>query len=419
MCLEKLDKVVWLDSGKPSSTYGRYDILTAAPVEVLENPSTLEVEQHVAKLQQYIPPQQLHRQPFIGGAIGYLNYEHNSEDFAIPQRHAKLSSHFGIYHWALIQDHKEKTAELVFLSLCTDEFKQKIVDLVTQDKSPLAQKNATHNFSVTGLHANLSKAEYLASLDKIMQHIIAGDTYQINFSQRFSGDFSGSPKSAYLALRKVLPSPFSAYIDLCEDKILSLSPERFIQIDQDKVKTQPIKGTAPRGLTPEDDAELAENLLNSEKNRAENLMIVDLLRNDFSQSCRPFSVKVPKLFELESFANVHHLVSTIEGRIEDGISPMEFFMRCFPGGSITGTPKKRAMEIINDLEEHPRNIYCGSVCYLSANGNFDSNIAIRTLLVSENKIYCWGGGGVVADSDPEEEYQESLHKIGVLIEALQ
>lgn len=431
LCLESLEKQVWLDSGKPSSSYGRYDILSAAPVETLKNPSIEAIETRVASMRNNVPDeiQQNPDLPFVGGAIGYLNYEFNSDDFGISPHSGLRNSHFGFYHWALIQDHKQKTATLVFLSTCSEAFKSKIIALVSnnshdaqdpQETALLSQSQTQPGFSVSGFHANLSKQKYLNALDTIMQHILAGNCYQINFSQRFSGEFSGDPKAAYLALRKILPSPFSAYIGLSDDSILSLSPERFIQIDaKNRAKTQPIKGTAPRGLTPEDDAKFAEELQKSEKNRAENLMIVDLLRNDFSKSCEPFSVTVPKLFDLESFANVHHLVSTIEGKIEDGISALEFFIRCFPGGSITGAPKKRAMEIIRDLEEHPRNIYCGSVCYLSANGNFDSNISIRTLLVSEDKIYCWGGGGIVADSNPEDEYQESLQKIGVLIEALQ
>ncbi len=425
LCFAGLEKQVWLDSGKPSSTYGRYDILSAAPVDVLENPSIEAIEARVESMRTSVPDEirQNPYLPFVGGAIGYLNYEFNSDDFGISSHKGLRNSHFGFYHWALIQDHKQKTATLVFLSTCSEAFKSNIIALASQtppETAPLSKPQTQPEFSVSGFHANLSKQKYLNALDTIMQHILVGNCYQINFSQRFSGEFSGDPKAAYLALRKILPSPFSAFIGLSDDSILSLSPERFIQIDaKNKAKTQPIKGTAPRGLTPEDDAELAKGLQSSEKNRAENLMIVDLLRNDFSKSCEPFSVKVPKLFDLESFANVHHLVSTIEGKIETGISALEFFIRCFPGGSITGAPKKRAMEIIRDLEEHPRNIYCGSVCYLSANGNFDSNISIRTLLVSENKIYCWGGGGIVADSNPEDEYQESLQKIGVLIEALQ
>ncbi|MFL0799852.1 MAG: aminodeoxychorismate synthase component I [Agarilytica sp.] len=415
LSLSTLDHPVWLDSGKPLSTYGRFDILCAAPSEVLKNPSIEELEDRFASVQASTPSELINNTqlPFIGGVIGYLNYEFNAEDFGIQPKMPLTASYFGIYHWALIQDHKEKAAYLVFTNFCDEDFRNQIrTTLSSPVKKPIS------DFKVEGLSTDLSKDKYLENFERIKHHIIAGDTYQINYAQRFSGNFSGSSLAAYLSLRKVMPSPFSAYLKLSDDAVLSLSPERFIQIDGSKAKTQPIKGTAPRGLSSEEDKELAKQLKNSEKNRAENVMIVDLLRNDFSKSCQPNSVTAPKLFELESFANVHHLVSTVEGEISSGISPLTFFLRCFPGGSITGAPKKRAMEIIQTLEDHPRNIYCGAICYMSVNGKFDSNIAIRTLLINEEKIYCWGGGGIVADSDPEEEYQESLQKIGILIEAL-
>ncbi len=415
LSLSTLDHPVWLDSGKPLSTYGRFDILCAAPSEILRNPTAEALEEHFAHVQASAPSELINNNklPFVGGVIGYFNYEFNSETFGISPKKPHTASYFGVYHWALIQDHKEKTAHLVFTNFCDENFIKNIREtLATSTKTP------TSDFFVDGFSADLGKHKYLENFDKIKQHIIAGDTYQINYAQRFSGNFSGSSVAAYLSLRKVMPSPFSAYLKLGEDAVLSFSPERFIQIDEGKAKTQPIKGTAPRGLSSEEDKTLAKQLKNSEKNRAENVMIVDLLRNDFSKSCRPHSVTVPKLFELESFANVHHLVSTVEGELSSGVSPLTFFLRCFPGGSITGAPKKRAMEIIQTLEDHPRNIYCGSIAYMSVNGKFDSNITIRTLLINDDKIYCWGGGGIVADSDPEEEYQESLQKIGILMEAL-
>ncbi len=415
LSLSALDQPVWLDSGKPHSTYGRFDILCAAPSEVLKNPSIEDLENRLASVQASTPKELIDNTqlPFVGGVIGYFNYEFNTEDFGIKPKTPLTTSYFGVYHWALIQDHKEKNAYLVFTNFCDENFQNLIRKTLS---SPV--KDLVSGFNVEGLSADLSKDKYLENFDRIKHHIIAGDTYQINYAQRFSGNFSGNSLDAYLSLRKVMPSPFSAYLKLSDDAVLSLSPERFIQIDGNKAKTQPIKGTAPRGLSSEEDKEFAKQLKNSEKNRAENVMIVDLLRNDFSKSCQTNSVTVPKLFELESFANVHHLVSTVEGEISSGISPLTFFLRCFPGGSITGAPKKRAMEIIQTLEDHPRNIYCGAICYMSANGKFDSNIAIRTLLINEEKIYCWGGGGIVADSDAEEEYQESLQKIGILIDAL-
>lgn len=416
LAVAMLGKPVWLDSGKPYSSHGRFDILTADPVEVLLNPTMREIESAVDSLGRPIPVSQNkeHYIPFWGGAIGYFNYEFNAAEFAIPPAKAPTRpSAFGIFSWAIIQDHLKQTAHLICLPAVNPVYRHRLLELIAE-----AQAKADLAFSVSNFKGDLSEADYLAKLQEIRQYIVAGDAYQVNFAQRFSGDFSGSTLAAYLHLRKVMPSPHSAFLQLDEDAILSFSPERFIQINQGQAITQPIKGTIARGKTLAEDQALAETLKNSAKNLAENVMIVDLLRNDFSKHCRPFSVKVPTLFSLESFANVHHLVSTVTGELETGVSALAFFMACFPGGSITGAPKKRAMEIIHELEDQPRNIYCGSVCYLSSDGNFDSSIAIRTLLISENKIVCWGGGGIVIDSDPQEEYRESLQKIGVLIAAL-
>ncbi len=413
--LRALENEAWLDSGLPHSHSGRFDILTAAPSEILNNPTTQQLEQCIEKLTSECPSALKNEEiPFAGGLIGYFNYEYNGNDFKLTPKGNERPSTFGVYHWALIQDHQRSDAFLVFTPGCSEELRSLVVETFQNDEA-----KPVETFNVENFAADLSQEKYLSQVAKIKHHITEGDCYQINFSQRFSGDFNGSTHSAYLTLRELMPNPFSAYINISDDTIVSLSPERFIKVLPNKhAITQPIKGTSPRGTTKKKDKALANELANSEKNQAENVMIVDLLRNDFSRSCEPFSVKVPSLFTLESFANVHHLVSTIEGQVCDHIPSLEFFMRCFPGGSITGTPKKRAMEIIQDLEEHPRNIYCGSICYFSANGNIDSNIAIRTALVSQEKIYCWGGGGIVADSTPLDEYQESLDKIQVLINAL-
>ncbi len=184
------------------------------------------------------------------------------------------------------------------------------------------------------------------------------------------------------------------------------------------METRPIKGTIARGRDSDEDRALARQLLDSEKDRAENLMIVDLLRNDLSRNCGPGSVRVPELFKLESYANVHHLVSTVTGRLAPGRTPLDLLRDAFPGGSITGAPKRRAMEIIDELESRPREIYCGSIGYISACGAMDTSIAIRTLLARDDRLYCWGGGGIVADSDPEQEYAEALQKVNVLMRAL-
>jgi len=207
-------------------------------------------------------------------------------------------------------------------------------------------------------------------------------------------------------------------MEFSEGAILSHSPERFLKIEGRLVETRPIKGTIPRGSTPEQDRINAEQLSISSKDRAENLMIVDLLRNDLSKSCELGSVTAPNLFEIESYANVHHLVSQVSGHLRPDCTPAQLLKGCFPGGSITGAPKFRAMEIIDELERTDRSVYCGAIGYISSNGRMDSSIAIRTVVCDRENIYCWGGGGVVADSTPAGEYQESLDKIQVLLDGL-
>lgn len=261
---------------------------------------------------------------------------------------------------------------------------------------------------------------FKASVEAIRGYIEAGDCYQANLSQEFSGQFSGSPWSAFQALAEAHPTPYSAFLRAGNYSVLSLSPEKFLEIDGRRITTSPIKGTRPRGATPQEDADLAATLQASAKDRAENLMIVDLLRNDLSVNATPGSVQVDKLFALESYRNVHHLVSHIRAQLAEGVTPLKALFDAFPGGSITGAPKIRAMEIIRELEPHWRGPYCGSVFYYGMDGRLDSNIAIRTLLCDHTgTIRCWGGGGIVADSDPEEEYQETLAKVGPLMRFLE
>ena len=439
--LHPLPGSVWLDSGNPRRYNARYDILSALPREQISSMSTgcqiqyrdgrLEnvsitaiacLESHLANLrltQSYDTVKTNDRtgdRPFTGGAIGYLSYEAMHGQFGLDTdadgRPALPDVYFGLYDWALIQDHLKCESYLYFLDDCPTD----VVDHVQQQLA--ASAIVTPSFTCGPLLPDISLQAYLDRVERAQAYIRAGDCYQVNFTQRFVGEFSGSTAAAYLRLRDALPSPFSAYMSTPAGTLLSLSPERFVELNGRQVLTQPIKGTAPRGRSPDEDDALARELQASEKNRAENVMIVDLLRNDLSKVCQPFSVQVPELFSLQTFANVHHLVSTVTGTLRDGVSPFDLLMACFPGGSITGAPKKRAMEIIDELEEHKRSVYCGSVITMSLNGRMDSNIAIRTLVQADEHIYCWGGGGIVADSDPEMEYQESLHKIGLLLDTL-
>jgi para-aminobenzoate synthetase component I len=278
-------------------------------------------------------------------------------------------------------------------------------------------KISNNSFKINKLKSNIKANKYANLFASVQDYIKAGDCYQINLAQRFSSSYQGDSLLAYLHLRQQLPSPFSAFMQWDAGSVLSFSPERFLQVRGDMIETKPIKGTIARGKTPEEDLRNAQWLESSQKNRAENVMIVDLLRNDLSKHAT--QVEVPNLCELQSFANVHHLVSTVTGKLKPESSPIDLLRDAFPGGSITGAPKIRAMEIIEELEPHQRSIYCGSIGYISVDGQMDTNIAIRTLVCDKDNIHCWGGGGIVADSICDKEYEETLAKVNVILQNLQ
>ena len=262
-------------------------------------------------------------------------------------------------------------------------------------------------------------AGYLDAVARVREYILAGDVFQTNLSQRFDAPLVGSAWTLYRRLRECSPAPFAAYLDFPEALVLSASPERFLQVDPaGHVETRPIKGTGPRGFGPEHDSALGAALVESGKDRAENLMIVDLMRNDLSRVCAPGTVRVRELFALEHYATVHHLVSTVVGTLVPGADGLDLLRAAFPGGSITGAPKVRAMEIIAEIEPSVRGVYCGAIGYRSLTGALDANIAIRTALVVGDRVFFSAGGGIVADSEPESEYRETLDKAHGMIDAL-
>lgn len=442
-----LPNAIWLDSGHPGSSYGRFDIISAAPQCLLEtraqttticyNDGRMENSSlNPFELLKQLVPVEFEanaEQPFTGGALGYFGYDLGRRLEKLPSIAANdidlPDMCVGIYPWAIVQDHVAQKAWLVVNNALSESLRSAYNFLeIEQLCAQALQKPMFHDlklnlekdqnsFKINRFESNLNVSKYQAALKKIENYIQAGDCYQVNFAQRFSAEFSGDPFIAYLALRTALPSPFSGFMQLSAGAILSLSPERFIQVHGNQVETKPIKGTIKRGATPEEDAENAEWLLGSLKNRAENVMIVDLLRNDLSKHCA--NVRVPKLCELQTFANVHHLVSTVTGELKGDATAVDILRDAFPGGSITGAPKIRAMEIIEELEPTRRSLYCGSLGYISADGQMDTSIAIRTLVCDGNKIHCWGGGGIVADSEIEQEYRESIAKVKVLMDTLE
>lgn len=278
----------------------------------------------------------------------------------------------------------------------------------------------TNDWRTTGpWYPRQTEAEYQASIAAIRDYLHAGDCYQVNLAQALQAPFQGDPLAGWQRLVRAHPAPFAGYLEWEGGALLSASPERFLAIRNGRVITEPIKGTRPRGKTEAEDRRLAEELSHSAKDHAENLMIVDLLRNDLGRVCRPGSIRVPELAELYRYSNVQHLVSRVTGELRESVQPLEALLTCFPGGSITGAPKKRAMEIIAELEPVPRGFYCGSMFWQTDDGDFDSNILIRTLQAgADGSLSCHGGGGIVVDSDPQAEYEETLFKVRALMEAV-
>lgn len=417
---------VLLDSGRPAAERGRYDVLSAWPratLTVSPDESGSDFLQRLRKSLTQLGKADLPtgcELPFAGGLIGYLSYDFGRHleqmpHLAVDDLHLP-DARFGLYAWALISDHQARTSQLVFHPALAETERQRLITLFGR---PVADNAATFKLN-RPMAPDLTGEAYRQAIVRIQDYIQAGDCYQVNFAQRFRASCVGDPWVAYCALREACPTPFSGFQSLPDDgAVLSLSPERFVHVSERRVETRPIKGTRPRGLTPEEDAANAAELLASPKDRAENLMIVDLLRNDLGRTCRTGSVSVPELFNLESYPNVHHLVSSVIGELADGKDALDLIAGSFPGGSITGAPKIRAMQIIDELEPTRRGLYCGSLVYLDVRGEMDSSIAIRSLLVKDGQVCCWGGGGIVADSQWEAEYQESLTKVKVLLHTLE
>jgi para-aminobenzoate synthetase component I len=430
--IRDLPWAAWLDSGG----MGRYDMLVAQPVATLVTRGAVTEIRDAAgvRLTQDDPFVLVREQlgpcctptadvPFAGGALGYWSYDlarryHRIPDIAQDAEHVPDMA-IGIYDWVILFDHQEQRARLVSRQSHSGT-PQVLARIQERLQAGCAGAHRKEFFSVHGaITSNFSRQEYAKAFDAVQQYLHAGDCYQVNLAQRFAAPASGDAFAAYLELRQLSPAPYAAFLDWPQAQILCASPERFLRVQEGCVETRPIKGTRPRNADPAEDARLAEELRHHPKDQAENLMIVDLLRNDLGKSCVPGSVRTPELFQLESFANVHHLVSTVQGRLQDGRDALDVLRDCFPGGSITGAPKQRAMEVIEQLEPHRRGVYCGAIGYVGHDGNMDTNIAIRTLVHSGGNIRCWAGGGLVADSQCEAEYQETMDKAAAMLQMLQ
>ncbi|MGA7799858.1 MAG: aminodeoxychorismate synthase component I [Gammaproteobacteria bacterium] len=423
---------VFLDSGRPLCRQGRYDIMASDPSATLVTRGMrTEVRTPGRRFRSTADPFSLLRQhmgpptggmdgvPFCGGAIGYFGYDLARRLERLPtigedgDRLPEMA--VGIYDWAVVVDHQERRTVLVACSAETPTATQRAA-LIERFSAPGVPVERVPFRSLSPTQSNMTRDDYARAFGRIAHYIREGDCYQVNLAQRFEARVEGDPWLAYRQLRTINAAPFAAYLNTPYGKVLSASPERFLHVCGDQVATRPIKGTRPRSDDPETDRACAAALQASPKDRAENLMIVDLLRNDIGKCCLPGSVKVPQLFQLESFATVHHLVSTITGTLASGQDAIALLRACFPGGSVTGAPKLRAMEIIEELEPHRRGVYCGAIGYVSLDGTLDTNIAIRTAVHSGDTLRFWAGGGIVADSTVDAEYQETYHKASAFLQ---
>ncbi|OBU34536.1 aminodeoxychorismate synthase component 1 [Photobacterium kishitanii] len=418
----------------------RYDILVADPLATIETQNdttyikfsngdqrttTDDPFKVINTLQsELLPPlSTLIDLPFIGGTLGYFSYDlgRRVEKIATTATHdiPLPEMAVGLYDWALIVDHQLQQSWLIEpknshrLAWLTQQQSQ------TKSSSTSQKSNYNTTFQLTSSwSSNMTKEDYCNKFNTIQSYLLSGDCYQINLAQRFSAHYQGDEWQAYCRLETANGAPFSSFIRTDNGAILSVSPERFLQLNQSDIETKPIKGTRPRSSDTIEDAANALALQQAPKDRAENVMIVDLLRNDIGRVAVPGSVRVPALFAIESFPAVHHLVSTVTGQLASNYSATDLLRACFPGGSITGAPKVRAMEIIEELEPNRRSIYCGSIGYISRCGTMDTNIAIRTLVAYQHRLYAWAGGGIVADSNAESEYQETLDKLSKILPTL-
>jgi para-aminobenzoate synthetase component I len=461
-----LPYLLFLDSARDPDRLGRYSFLAADPPIVVHGKgasaawvdsrtgrSTRIDTNALAGVRELLVPHRVDPvpgiPPFQGGAAGYLAYDWGAvlerlpapryDDLAIPD------IVLPIYDWVIAWDHLERRAWLISTGLpATGAAKsQRAADRLAAVRARLSANSLSTEISspcpigdapepapsyliadadvseALELRSSFTHRGYLDALTRVREYIIAGDIFQANLSQRFEAPLSGSPWALYQRLRAINPAPFAAFLEFGDVSVASASPERFLRLDAARqVEARPIKGTRPRGVYPAHDAALGRALQESAKDRAENLMIVDLMRNDLSRVSIPGSVRVPELFALERYATVHHLVSTVTGTLEPDRDAIDLLCATFPGGSITGAPKVRAMEIIAELEPSRRGVYCGSIGYVSVTGVMDTSIVIRTYQAVRGRVYFSAGGGIVADSDPEQEYRETFDKARALIRAL-
>jgi para-aminobenzoate synthetase component 1 len=468
--LTDLPHVLFLDTVRPEGE-ARYSFLTACPFRVIHSAaqttrlytaqdSELAPTPYLAQtvpgdpitavanaLDGFSTPTLPDLPPFQGGAAGVLGYGlgRHLEEVPIPRwdEFGLPDMVIGLYDWVLAYDHRAASCHLISHGFpATEEEREpharrRAAAVLERLHGPPADRSSVHPslspggtppldqlapsyplVNHPGLLSNFSQENYLAAVARAIEYIRAGDIFQVNLSQRLLHPADDSPTALYERLRIQNPAPYAGYFDAGDLIVASSSPEQFLSVSGKTVVTRPIKGTHPRGYTPLADAYGRDALFESDKNRSENVMIVDLQRNDISRVCKPHSVKVPTLFELEGHPTVHHLVSEVRGELREDRDVFDLLRAAFPGGSITGAPKVRAMEVIQELEPTARGPYCGSLGWIGFDGSMNLNILIRTMTVSRGWIQFPVGGGIVVESHPESEYQETLHKAAGMVRAL-
>jgi para-aminobenzoate synthetase component I len=369
--------------------------------------------------------------PCYGGAVGYLSYDLGRVIEELPGKAVNdlqlPESCLGFYDVILVYDHLTGQAYIISTGFPETETRarsRKAIERLGEFKRWLAVRNPPVSKSITpaGLpsepQSNFTRDAYVQAVEKARRYIIDGDIFEVNLSQRYCAEIDMQPLELYRRLRRINPAPFAAYLNMADLQLVSSSPERFLRVQGDRIETRPIKGTMRRGSNPVEDEANARWLMSSEKDHAENIMIVDLERNDLGRICRYGTVKVSELVILEKYPTVFHLTSTVVGQLKESTNRADILKATFPGGSISGAPKIRAMEIIDELEPVRRSVYTGSIGYFSFDGDLDLNIVIRTFLVKDRQAYFQLGGAIVYDSDPQIEYRETLDKGRALFKAL-
>lgn len=423
---------VFLDSSLVNKL-GRYSIIGVCPyLKLIKDDSGFYInDQRVTEisfeeyLKKYLTEhvdENRSELPIVSGAIGYFSYEYGRKLMEVPSNKEELvaipDAVLVFYDFYMIEDRHENRTYLIANGITEDAEKQ-IKSVEKRIAEPLDENGRIKKESYDiEIRPNFEKEEYKQAVDDMIRYIIEGDIYITNMTQQLSVKSEKKPLDVFYDLRKNNPSPFGGYMDYGDYQIVCASPERFLKMKKGHVNTRPIKGTRKRGETPEEDLCMRNELENSEKDKSELLMIVDLERNDLNRVCRPGSVKVTELFTVEEYATVFHLVSDIEGELETDKNVMDLLEATFPGGSITGAPKYRAMEIIDELENNRRNLYTGSIGYLTLDGDCDFNIVIRTALHKDGMYHLGVGGGITAESDLEFEYEETLQKAKAVLEAM-